>query len=133
LFRSPFAYDFEIPFEPRPKAPSGYEVELASSADLGAFPAGSLIRLDSQFTPSKAKTPVMPDDAWLALDIVARGNHIVTKVNGETATELELSSPLHKRGHIALQIHEIRPRTVVQFRKIEIKELPSEEPGGDAR
>ena len=71
---------------------------------------------------TKSDAEPVADDTWTVLDIIVRGNHIVTRVNGQPATDfVDTAAPI-VRGHIALQVH--GPETVVRFRKIEIKELP---------
>src|SRR5262249_10329450 len=63
---------------------------------------------------------------WLTLEVIARGPHVITRVNGKPAAETyeAIGKP---SGHILLQQH--GAQTVVHFRKVEIKELPPEEPG----
>src|SRR5262249_45978135 len=52
------------------------------------------------------------------------GNHIIIKVNGKTTVDFEDEKNTYTKGHFALQQHD--PKTVVEFRKIEIKEsLPT--------
>jgi len=61
-------------------------------------------------------------DEWFTLEIIAEQNRFITKVNGQVTADC--SDPLHKdsRGHIGLQVWS--PNTLVQFRRIEITELP---------
>jgi hypothetical protein len=56
--------------------------------------------------------------------VIARGNHIVIKVNGKTTVDYVDQKNTYKKGHFALQGHD--PGTVVKFRKIEVIELPAE-------
>ena len=46
---------------------------------------------------------------------------VVLSVDGVTTADYEDKSPMLAEGHIALQQH--NPKTVVEFRKIEIREL----------
>jgi hypothetical protein len=64
---------------------------------------------------------VKPDE-WYSLEVVAAGNHLVTKVNRVTAVDFVEPLNAYKKGHISLQLRV--PDSVVRFRKIEIKELP---------
>jgi formylglycine-generating enzyme required for sulfatase activity len=59
---------------------------------------------------------------WFLLEIIARGDHVVTKVNGKLALDTEAPTA-NRRGHIFLQ--QCGGKTIVRFRKIEIKELPA--------
>jgi serine/threonine protein kinase len=63
---------------------------------------------------------------WFLLEVIAKGNHIVIKVNGKTTVDFIDPEPLESRGFIALQQHD--PQTEAEFRKIEIKELPAKKP-----
>ena len=66
-------------------------------------------------------TLAQPDE-WFTVEIIAVDNHFISKINGlEVANSKDLLSK-HTTGHFALQVW--NPNTIVQFRKIEIKELP---------
>jgi hypothetical protein len=83
--------------------------------------------------------PVLPGapkraDRWVTLEVIANGSNIETFVDGTRITRA--TDATFRRGHLALNIpgFEIdgRPREgpkIIQFRKIEIKELPPSEPG----
>lgn len=62
-------------------------------------------------------------DEWLVLEIIAQGNHFTTKLNGIQTVDCEDRDNRFQTGHLALQV--LNSQTVVQFRKIEIKELPT--------
>jgi hypothetical protein len=72
----------------------------------------------------RSHEPVVPPaDQWLTLEVIAEGNHITLKVDGQTTADYIDAGRRFTRGHIALQQH--TPRTVVEFRKIENMELPT--------
>jgi formylglycine-generating enzyme required for sulfatase activity len=84
---------------------------------------GSL--LVNQQAPKKdrwlsAATGLAAAKEWFTLEIIARGEHVVTKVNGKLALETRTPSG-NRRGHFLLQ--QCGAQTIVRFRKIEIKEL----------
>jgi serine/threonine protein kinase len=58
---------------------------------------------------------------WFTLEMIAQGDRVIVKVNGRTTADY--TDRLHRfaSGHIALQ--QLGPQTVVEFRKIELKEL----------
>lgn len=107
---------FRTKFEPA--FPEGYEAQInASHADP--------IRTGSLYLP-EVKEVLVADklhkpDEWFAQEVIAQGNHIIIKVNGKTTVDYRDPNKAYTRGHVALQQH--GPGTVVQFRKIEIKEL----------
>jgi hypothetical protein len=64
--------------------------------------------------------------AWFTQEVIAEGNHLVIRVNGKATADYTDDKRRYIRGHIALEMHD--PKTVVEFRKIEIKELPVRKP-----
>jgi hypothetical protein len=64
---------------------------------------------------------VKPDE-WFTQEVTVKGNHIVIKVNGKTTVDFVDEQNRHPKGHFAIQQHD--PGSVVQVRKIEVKELP---------
>jgi uncharacterized protein (TIGR03067 family) len=124
LFDSKYGFDFSLPVEPvGTRVPIGYEVEFASASNLSAQRTGSVFRCAPPLGMTKSDVERIADDTWTVLNIIVRGNHIVTRVNGQPATDFVDTAPPVPRGHIALQVH--GPETVVRFRKVEIKELPA--------
>jgi hypothetical protein len=110
-----------------PGFPQGYEAQINSTH-------GDPIRTGSlypSFGPPKedrdkiiiTKQLVKPNE-WFTQEVIARGNHIVIKVNGEKTVDYVDEKNTFKKGHFALQGHD--PGTVVKFRKIEVIELPAE-------
>jgi serine/threonine protein kinase len=63
-----------------------------------------------------------PPDTWFTGEIILRGNRIVLKVDDFTSVDTVLLPPPFARGHLVLSTGE-QANIVVQFRKIEIKEL----------
>jgi hypothetical protein len=102
-----------------PGFPKGYEAQInATHTDK--------IRTGSLYFPKVKEVlvfdaPHKPDE-WFTQEVIADGNHIVIKVNGKTTVDWKDPDNTHAKGHFALQGHD--PKTVVQFRKIEVKELP---------
>jgi hypothetical protein len=115
-FRAPF--DISLPPN-NPKYPLGYEAQI-NSMSKDPRKTGSLF-----ITPGGAVVPVSQSlhlpDQWFTLEVIAEGNHIVVKVNGKTTADYIDEKRLYSSGHIALQ--QLDAQTVVEFRKIEIKEL----------
>ena len=132
FFRSPFA------MRPGRTADSlrpagGYEVELHRNP-AHQLPTGSVWNAETSGPPmiliKAADLSLIEVDDWFTLEIVARGNHFITKVNGTQTAECDDPENKFQSGCIALQV--LHPQTIVQFRKIEIKELPSIVPSKDA-
>jgi len=60
---------------------------------------------------------------WNQYTIIARGNHLIHKINGNTTAEcIDQSDKALKSGVLALQLH-AGPPMLVQFRNIRIKKL----------
>ncbi len=120
IFRTPFG-----PTTPQGGPVAGYEAEINITHK---FPhkTGSL-HLYGVGTVTALPTTLTECDEWFTLEVIADGPHHVVLVNGKvTANYIDLS-PSNRTGRIALQV--LDPATVVQFRKIEIKKLPT----GDLR
>ena len=60
-------------------------------------------------------------DTWFTLEVIARGRHLVLKVDGKTAVDFVDTKNTYARGHFALQRHD--GDTVARFRTVEGKEL----------
>ncbi len=117
---------FRGPFDAlhRSRMPMGYELHI--SPTYPEFKTGSLCVAEETGAPylTRESRPLAPPDTWFTLDIIARGERLILKVN-----DTQVADIVNKRfakGHIALQ--HWGAETVVQFRKIEIKELPPAAP-----
>jgi hypothetical protein len=119
---------FRTPFELRPAGMNMGEQLYAPTgryeADVFWGPVANPGRIkDFADTTDKLAEP----NQWMTLEIIAQGNRLITRVNGKVAVDVVDSKSSFQSGHIALQA--FTPTTNVRFRKIEIKELPPEEPG----
>jgi hypothetical protein len=111
-----------------PGFPLGYEVQInATHGD--PIKTGSIYP-DYRQKDMKAikdniirKAPHKPDE-WFTLEAICVGPKITTLVNGKKLVEWKDPKYRFKKGHFALQQHD--PGSVVQFRKIEVKELPDD-------
>jgi hypothetical protein len=97
-----------------PGMPKGYEAEI-NSTGRDANKTGTL------YSIANVLDQLHKPDEWFTQEVIARGDHIVIKVNDKTVVNTHDSH--YKRGHLALQQHD--SLTVVKFRKVEVKELPS--------
>jgi WD40 repeat protein len=113
----------------------GYEAQIAE--DGGYFRTGDLCievglpraggRPGGWRVLEKAGRADTKPDAWCRLEILARGNRIEIRVNGQTTADYVDAFKDLSRGKLALQC--FTPATVVRFKNIELKELPPDEPG----
>jgi DNA-binding beta-propeller fold protein YncE len=60
------------------------------------------------------------------MEVIAEGAHIVIRINDKTVVDHRLPAGYRKRGHLALQ--HWTPQTVVEFSRIEVKELSAARP-----
>ncbi|HEV8002331.1 MAG TPA: SUMF1/EgtB/PvdO family nonheme iron enzyme, partial [Planctomycetaceae bacterium] len=104
----------------QPRFPYGYEAQIDSTA-VDPNRTGSLYA-GGELVVGVADTPVPPGQ-WFKEEVIAEGNRIVVKVNGQTTAVYRDQKEISASGHIALQQN--NPKTIAEFRKIEIKELPS--------
>jgi len=100
-----------------PRFPYGYEAQIDSTVDLAR--TGSLYAA-GQVVVKFADT-LVPPGQWFTEEVIALGNRIVVKVNGQTTAVYRDEKEISASGYIALQQN--NPKTVAEFRKIEIREL----------
>jgi serine/threonine protein kinase len=98
-----------------PVWPQGYEAQIYSTPLRGQQQTGSLHNI------AKVTEQLHKPNEWFTLEVIAQGTHIVIKVNGKATVDYTDEKRLFTSGHIALQ--QLDASTVVEFRKIEIKEL----------
>jgi hypothetical protein len=106
----------------------GYEAQIACedtwNSTGGLIFQGAKGEGKGRFTEALTR----PDE-WFVLEIIAQDNHLTTRVNGKVAVDLVDADRNFVKGQIGLQLLK---NTTVQFRKIEIKELPPTDQGNVA-
>ena len=103
--------------------PQGYEAQINST---GSDP----VRTGSLFGRVPIEEMLVKPDEWFTQEVIADGNHIIILLNGDKVVDYVDQANTHTTGHLALQ-HSMRTQgkdTVVQFRKIEVRELPNGSP-----
>jgi serine/threonine protein kinase len=103
----------------KPRYPHGYEVQIYG----GAVPSGntgSLFAGAGSPVVDVREAPV-PSFRWFALEVRAEGARIVVIVNGKITADYQDVKWPYRRGRIALQ--QLDPKTIIEFRKIEIMEI----------
>jgi hypothetical protein len=114
LFRCEFGFNAQ---QIGGRTPLGYEANMCR---LGEHRTGALFGAD---WPPTGRGELIEADTWFTQEVIARGNHFIIKVNGKTTVDFVDGNQLYRRGRFALQAWS--PGTIVQFRKIDIKELPA--------
>jgi len=99
----------------------GYEAVISNPHRPRALKTGSLLVPGARALVA-FHDKLVPSDQWFKFEVIAEGNHIVIKVDGKTTCDYQDNQRLFTSGIIALQ--QRNPRTKVEFRKIEIQELP---------
>jgi len=106
----------------------GYHVDIAGEGT--GDNNGALFVPFVKWAPRLAISRSRPRD-WFRLEVLADGNHIVTSVDGTILSELSEATQFGRSpgGHILLELCD--RHTVVEFRKIEIKELNRKSANGE--
>ncbi len=107
---------------PKSVGVKGYEAQI-QSVTSSAMNTGALavVHHDGNWKLVKPATEgLTPAEQWFTLEIIARGNRIVVGVNGQITADYTDADASLAKGHIALQ--QANANTVVQFRKIEVRE-----------
>jgi hypothetical protein len=103
-------------------SPAGYEAQINNS-HTDPRRTGSLYKhLDptTHLGAHEIRNQLVPDNAWWTQHVIARGNHIVIRVNDKVVVDYMDSDPLQK-GYVALQQHHVG--SVVHFRNVMLKKL----------
>jgi hypothetical protein len=103
-----------------PSFPKGYEAQI-NSTHRDPVRTGSLYGFGEKCT---VRDMLVKPNEWFTQEVIAIGNHIQIKVNGQTTVDFIDKKNTYTKGHFALQQHD--PGTVVMFRKIEVQELPAD-------
>jgi serine/threonine protein kinase len=125
--RGDFA-DFHLKLEAKINSAGEAEVFLRSdfALDRHGVPTEDHDASVEGITPGKH---IRADD-WFTLDVIAKGRHYVVKINSVKVQEYDVDEKQsHRKGHLLLATLALTGPTVFHIRKIEIKELPPEEPG----
>jgi hypothetical protein len=104
-----------------PGFPKGYEAQI-NATHTDKIRTGSLYMPKVKEVLVYEKAPHEPG-TWFTQEVIANGDHITIIVNGKKTVDYTDPKNTYAKGHFALQGHD--PGTVVKFRKIEVKELPS--------
>jgi serine/threonine protein kinase len=100
--------------------PDGYEAEIADpKADKLPGNIGSIRPL------APVLADLVPMGEWFTLEVIADDNHLISKINGQTTVDIVDPKRSFASGHLVLGCGGAGLPTTVQFRKIEIKELPN--------
>jgi hypothetical protein len=99
---------------------------LAMRGQKTAVAADHRPKLVEQFADSDQLAKTIKNRQWNEYDIIARGNHLVQKINGRLMIDVTDNDPERRKleGILALQIHVGEPMKV-QFRNIRLKQLPA--------
>jgi hypothetical protein len=122
---------FRAKFEPG--FPNGYEAQINATHD-DPIRTGSLYP-DYRGKYSAAdkekmivKKQLHKPDEWFTQEVIAVGNHIIIKVNGEKTVDFVDTHNHFTRGRFAIQQHPPArgsDESVIMVRKVEVRELPT--------
>jgi hypothetical protein len=98
-----------------PGFPKGYEAQINATH-------GDPVKTGSLYNFAKNLKATHKPDEWFTQEVIAVGNHIIIKVNGEVITDYVDAKNTYTKGHFAFQQHNLG--SVVKIRKAEVKELP---------
>lgn len=97
-----------------PGWPEGYEAQVNNSAK-------DPVRTGSLYNIVKNFDTYIPDDTWWSQHIIAKGNHIIIKVNQKTVVDHVEAKNLHTKGYLALQQHD--PGSKVWYRNLMYRKI----------
>lgn len=92
----------------------GYEAQVDDNDPRGLkYTTGAL------YDRAPAASLIKGENEWRRYDIIAEGDHIVTKINGQPMVDFHDTTFTH--GHFGLQHH--NPGSVIEYRNIKLKPL----------
>lgn len=97
-----------------PGWPKGYEAQVNTSHK-------DPVKTGSLYNFVKIFDQLVPEDTWFTQHIIAKGNHIIIKVNDKTVVDFVDEKHTYKKGYLALQQHD--PGSVVQYRNLMMRKL----------
>jgi len=97
-----------------PGFPKGYEAQVNSSHK-------DWKRTGSLYNLVNVKEQLVPPDTWYTEHIIARGNHIIIKINGQTVVDHVDEKNTYTKGYLALQQHD--PKSRVWYRNLRMRPL----------
>lgn len=101
--------------------PKGYEAQINST-----FPDPQ--KTGSLYGFQRITKQLVKPDTWFTQEVIAKGNHIIIKVNGKKVVDFEDKKNTYNKGHFAFQQHSPArggPESMIMIRKVEVKEFPS--------
>jgi tRNA A-37 threonylcarbamoyl transferase component Bud32 len=104
-----------------PGWPAGYEAQINNYEEYPRKTGSLIVEFD---LPAVAiRDLLVRPNQWFTEEFIANGNHLTVKVNGRVVASYTDPLRRYTRGHLALQAA-FPEGKVVEFRKIEVKELP---------
>lgn len=112
------------PEEPKPGQQRPGVAARVTLAPKSAYQSGTLHIYDAKGARTIAnKTPNIVAGQWFLLELIASDNQVVAKIDGKQTAVLPDKDHEYRRGRFILTA--ATPQAVLEFRKIEIKELPA--------
>ena len=99
--------------------PSGYQADISDPSDTSSRRTGTLTNAHDVLVTFLER--LVPPHEWFTMEVLAEGNRIRIIVNDKQTVDFTDEKGRFTSGHIALQ--QARAATVVEFQKIEIREL----------
>ena len=112
-FRSSFGADRNGKF------PFAYEAQLMNQDPSGPLSGSLRLHGSMQPDPSFLRSTIAPDE-WFVVEVIAKDDHLTVRINNRMTCDVVDSERLYRSGHLVLQAMD---RSIVHFRKIEIKDL----------
>jgi hypothetical protein len=110
-----------------------YRGLLANRGQKTVIGAKGQPKVVGQVGDPKELASVIKKEDWNDYEIIAKGNHIVQKINGRVMCELtDEDSAARPSGIVALQLH-AGPPMKVQFRNILLKRLQADRPKAEGK
>ena len=94
--------------------PKGYEAQVNSTHK-------DWRRTGSLYGIADVKEQLVPPNTWYTEHIIAKGNHIIIKINGKVAVDHVDEDNTYQKGYLALQQHD--PGSMVRYRNLRMRHI----------
>jgi regulation of enolase protein 1 (concanavalin A-like superfamily) len=108
--------------EPKPSDQGDVFDGYAVVIKAGGAPGTGTVLIGRKQAPWAGPPASLTPGDWFTLEVIARQNHLVVKVDGRTTADLRDPDKTFTAGYFGLRL--FTPNTVLRVRKFDVKELP---------
>jgi serine/threonine protein kinase len=102
-------------------------VSINSTSNFPTHSHTGSLTLTGKDKDIRGKDPLVPAGTWFQLELIVLRDQVVVGVNGKETLSYINAEQIARRGSLWIMLTD-EPKTLVEFRSIEIRELPADSP-----